>query len=488
LDGVMSAIESVTIGDAVSSVKSLATFVTENWGSISSALGFFFDKPDVNKVQDSMIIEPMSDTYITDIPDSNPSVSVYKGRYLDPGFGRMPMSKNWTVSDYSRIPALRRSVMSFDTDGDFVDIPLMMVHSAGTTYRTPLDYARLCSVQWRGSVKVCLQFFTSAFISARFAVQYTDGVHDAPPADYTNGLTKIINVKGDTVDMLTLPWLSNQYWETAISKTIRLKLVSSVASVDTVADPVIYCVMWVAGGDDIQFAFPRIPLATEWAIATPDTLSLEVLEEKVEAQAAIGKMFQNTFPPLGENAFYDIDRGFATSENLGPIADICKRYSPMGITATHDVTGFRSEYLDIIATAPTNNTNYARLWSFRQTFFGMWRACFAFRSGGYKFRHYGSSTTRESFQVGYDTTGGHPSLNGTSYYSPLDGMSRITVPQVHIYPFRYLVPAPQGEVPCPEIIYSSTPTVDTSHPQLLAARDDLQMGYPIIPLGFTTPS
>jgi hypothetical protein len=483
VDSAIEAISSVTLGDAVTSVSSLASFVTENWGPVGSLLGFLFDKPDRIVCQENMNIEPSTDLFNADIPDTNVSVGMYKGKYVDPGAGRMPMTKNWTVSEYARIPGLRMPVAVFDAEGDSVIVQPIQSHSTATTYKIPLDYSYLSSALWRGSIKVQLMFFTSAFISARFSVAYINE-SEYPgqyPTDYSNGLSKIINVKGDTMDSFTLPWLSRSYWTEDPSPRFRLRVESKIASSDASLDPVIYCMIWIAGGDDIQFAWPRAPLPDEWRGALPVP---EELDEKPVLQAAVGKMFTETFPPISENVFYDIDRGFCTSENLGPITDICKRYSPVRPDPATAFIGFQAQILDS-DNASTDFTP-ADIVTFRTTFFGSWRHAFLFRSGGYRYRHYDRVPT--------ELAAGQPVWNidnvtaracaGTVYRSPMDGMTRLTIPQLAIYPFGVLgFPTQRLSITSPDDL---GPT--QNEPVYLAARDDVQFGYPILPEGMVPNS
>jgi len=498
VDNAIQAIESVTIGDAVSEVKSLASFVTDNWGSITSALGFLFDKPDRDVCQTPIIEEGSIDLFSCDIADTNPTICTYKGRYVDPGGGRMPMSKNWTISEYARIPALRDTVKIFTAQNDAIVVNLVRKHPFNDTMKTPLDYAVLASHQWRGSIKVCCQFFTSSFISARFVVQYINSDQTTGyPSEYDSGLSRVINVKGDTVDTFTLPWLNKWWWnsiasgETNAQPQIRISCASAIASTDTVASPIIYLLIWVAGGDDIQFAYPRIVQATEWSNLDPSPI-LRKKKKKREAQAAMGELFTKTFPPIGENTFYDIDRGYSTSEILGPITDICKRYSPSPYISGqtfNSLPGFRVRSLDLQYFTNTVGQGYVNWFSFRQTFFGQWRACFLFRSGGYRFRYFGTPSSRYVWEI-QDPAG--VSVPGTVYVSPHDGISRLTIPQVAYWPFGYLGSETDPDEGCPGGLsiasIGADPDLDVGHPTYLAARDDLQFGYPILPTGLSDPT
>lgn len=508
VDTAITAISSITIGDAVSAISSLPDFVGENWGAITPLLGFF-DKPDRDVPQTPIIIEPSVDLFNCDIGDSNVSTSLYKGRYVDPGSGRMPMTKNWTQSDYSRIPALRSIVYTMtaaNTDTNPFLVPLISYHPDNTTMKTPLDYCCLASGMFRGSLKVCMQFFTSSFISARIIVQYgtrvSDSIDPVFPLDYTNGITRIINVKGDTVDTFTLPYLNDRYWANFGGATISYNSVinfyidSVIATTNTTENPIIYCVLWVAGGDDVQFAMPVPVDSLFWSSIDTSLTSSDGRSEKgkeklshtvekpnrsiglktfhkIEAHACVGSIFQQTFPPIGENCHYDIDRGFSTSEMIGPIVDVCKRYSSkpnITIGSSTTLPGLAMTNMELL---DTTNAEYV---SIRNTLWGTWRACFLFRSGGGRVRLYDDAFTPYRWTIRYNSV----DLD-IPYLSPTDGMSRLTLPQVMQYPFASLA------YPVPQMSATAAPLPSFAASQVLyiAARDDLQFGYPILPAGYT---
>lgn len=320
---VLKGIASSAIDDAGSVAGGLADMVV---GGVGNFLGFL-DKPDQVDHQNPMIVEAAKDQFCADIPDTNVSVSMYKSRYVDPDTARMPMTKSWTLSDYARIPGLRWYT-EFTARGANVGIqPLHYLH---TVNLIPADYALMCSSYWRGSLKVCLQFFTSSFISARFVVEYVNvGLTGSDMStDYVNGIAKVINVKGDTTDTFTLPWLDDNMWSGDANLFIKITCISDIASTDTASTPTIQLAVWVSGGDDIQFAWPRVP--------TFEDLPFRPLSEApvpkydlgaAEAQSAMGAIFQQKFPPIVDNCFYDVDQGYATGEQLGPMSDIAKRYS-----------------------------------------------------------------------------------------------------------------------------------------------------------------
>jgi len=387
------------------------------------------------------------------------------------------MTGNWTVSSYSRIPGLRSPVYSFNTQGESSVINLIQSHPENTSYKTPLDYSFLSSVMFRGSVKICLQFFTSAFISARFLVQFINaGEYPGSYAgDYTNGISKIINVKGDTIDTITLPYMSRYWWtgNGVYAPQIQVTCDSSIANTDTTVDPTIYMLLWVSGGDDIQFAMPTTVL-NNWGATyvPPPTITM---------QTSVGKLFQSVFAPICENNAYDIDTALCTTEQLGDILSITKRYSPYQVVASTSV--FPAYVLDYLPAAYSGPT-YLSYYAFRSTYFGSWRSCFMFRSGGYRLRSF-------YLNKGYVLNSTSTLVNNLSALEtiePFDGCAKFSVPPLMVGPFCPLRLATDSE-PVQEIsIDAITPvTSDQEHPVFLASRDDVQFGYPILPRPFGQP-
>jgi len=456
---VLQAIENITIGDMVGdATKIIKEFIP---------LGGVFDKPDMVVTQKPMILEPCSDMYPTDVPDSNVSISLYKDRYVDPGDGRMPMSKDFTYRDYAMIPGLRGPAALFTAQGNSVTIPPIYSHPDDTTYAIPLDFAVLSADLWRGSVNVMLQFITSAFISARFAIEYVNQFDGTFPSDYSNGITKIINVKGDTVDKFKLPWLHSKWWDQDhFSCEVRVTCISKIASSDTVVDPKIFMLVWVAGGEDIQFAYPRVPKQTEWSRVP---------------QSAIGAEFLKSFPPIVENVAYDIDNGYSNNESIGTISSVCKRYGPMMKFSDNPQSfpGFKGSVLD---TVKFDSLYYK---AFIYTYFGSWRRAFLFRSGGYKWRWWAPTPATGSMFTIVTASGDNATV---LYRNTTDSCYRLTCPQIMEYPFWYLEENPSPTYFSITNIDSVLPTINIQHPQFAAARDDLQFGLPILPARYQVPA
>lgn len=485
VDTAVEAFSNITIGDAFSKVSGMF----EGAG----ALSYFLDKPDVLDSQDTINKEASIDLFNADRPDTNVSVSLCRGRYVDPGPGRMPMSKDWSMSEYAQIPGLRDTVKYFAAKGNQFTYDLIQTHGTNNTMRTPLDYCYLSSKFWRGSIKVMLHFVTSSFVSARFVVQFINNVlYPGAYADpYDCGVAKVINVKGDTMVGITLPWMDLHWWSENRAPQIRVTCDSTIATSDTIQDPQIGLLVFVAGGDDIQFAWPRIIQYGEWGNASG-------LTEKLDVQTSVGGMFNDKsfFPSIIENGFEARDEGWCTGEQIGSLAELAKRYANIpntngaGGTSSWYISGMRWGAIDsnpLIA----NSAGYWEYLRFRKSFFGQVRSMFFHRSGGYRWRHYSPVAGAKYVWAITDVDGGTVPF-GTFYETGDDGVSRLTIPQIMSWPFEYLrnfsplAPPSHGLT-----VAAGTLTGPPSNDQNLvyiAARDDIQLGFPILPRRLSQPT
>lgn len=442
-----------------------------NWApTILGAASLLLDKPDKTDSQTVVIQEPAIDMYAADIEDTNVSLSLYKQRYVDPDLGRMPSGRGMTVSDYARIPGLREPAFTFTAVNQTHIVSLLQIHPDNTSYKIPFDYAYLASCFWRGGVKVMLQFFTSSFISTRIAVQLYSSAIGSAPADYTSGISRVVDVKGDTVDMFTFPYLSNHFWSNTLDPTLQFTVISDIVATDTTISPKIYMLVWVAGAEDIQFSYPKVVNPVYWGTAPGD----------LEAQSMIGSMFLDTFPPVGEGVRFETDTGLCTNEVLGPIADICKRYSPLiptGIsTAVPYQPGVNYNMLDLVPySVSTHSVDYSNWWRFRGSLFGTWRQAFLYRSGGYRYRCFQTPSEKTTWSLSIQGN----NVAGTYYFTPTDNVTRVTVPQVGWFPYAYLGNTSTSYFPGMSF-FPQTP-LSTNDVEFIAARDDLQLGFPILP-------
>jgi len=446
---------------------------------LTGILGGLFDKPDQVDEQTTIVIDASKDLFNCDIPNQSTNVGLYKAHYLDPAPSRLPASKpgGFTLLDYAKIPGLLAIHEFTGTLAPAMDLELIKPVCPFDQLRTPLEYAVQCAHLHRGSIKVAMMFFTSSFVTARFAVQFKRrelglGFDD----DYDWGLAKVINVKGDTIDTLTIPWLDYVWWRDTDLRSIRIKLVSGMVSPDITTDPKIGLLVWIAAADDFQFAYPRIPQADHWQ---PETFS--------QAQAAIGQLFQADFPAIVADVFYDTDQGYCNNEAIGHMSDLAKRYGCMNPEPVPEWVPLRFD-VNILDTTPVRAATafWNEYAAFRSTFFGAMRACFMMRSGGYAYRCFRMAEGNTIWKVRGDERSTTRDLTGTFYPQPFDSVGRLIVPQLASTPYLMLNNDVDNETPDYGLSLVGTPLLADTNLAFIAARDDVQFGYPILPTGVPT--
>jgi len=437
---------------------------------IGEALGWLFDRPDDAESQTPANIESSQDYFCTNMKDTNVFIGLKQGAYVNPSPSRIPNSKDFTLAAYAQIPGIRAIL-------DFVDATPKVIDLIPTTFsesalRTPLDYACLCAYLKSGPIKLHFYFFTSTFITARFAVQLKrkeSGLGFDNEYDY--GLSHVVNVKGDTEASLEIPWLELVWWLKADRRQIQLKALSVIVSPDVTVDPHIYCTVWIAAGDNFQFCFPKTPTALEWAAPEP------------EAQSSPGKVFLSKFPPIVDGVFFDKDEGFCTAERVESMVALAKRYTGLNLHADPD-TLFSplTVFFDAMNTrvTPGASAKYAFYVAWRNSFYGAMRACFLDQSGGYRARLHRQEANSIIWRP-YDVDTGNP-IPGTVYLHPFDSVSRMTVPQVNSQPF-YMFDNSSTEIPLLGLGLSAEVLSAETRILSISAREDVQFGYPILPTG-----
>jgi hypothetical protein len=178
---------------------------------------------------------------------------------------------------------------------------------------------------WRGDIKYKLFFYTSMFITCRFrlsVVWTTDAIDDT---NYGDIISTIIDVKGDTEYEFTIPYCWPTMWRrvgdhsTAAYDFPRLILQPIVEPVglSIADDPIIYCAVWRAAGENFQWSQLIEPVRTP---SYPDLPA--VSESDVKAQ------FRKPFPYIIEGCKSIVEDGFCTPEHPNTVNEIQRRFYP----------------------------------------------------------------------------------------------------------------------------------------------------------------
>jgi len=351
---------------------------------------------------------------------------------------------------------------------------------------------------WRGSIKYLFHFVSCAFYSTRFQLAYQLNNDANIDANIPN---QIIDVKGDTMVEVTIPYLWYTHWRRTGTTpttlpTLQLRMLTPIAGSGEPASPLIYVNVWRAGGEDIQFAQLKNSQNTlPWNAATTTTtttITSPVSKTEIRAQTSICSRFKAKFAPIIENSQYSMEVGNCQQELPLLVKDVIRRFSLMDPRNWQTLVDFSIPYAAPFVTAPF----YAEPFSAMGHIFLFWRGSRRFRvspnaSDNIVLNSFdssmvptpGSGMVISNCNVVQSNTGENSSLVKTEFEVPYFS-------EVPYFPiFRPIVPlAYVAGYDLPVGITVNFHT-DTTLPYLLtwAAGDDFQYLYLIPPL-FPAPS
>lgn len=241
------------------------------------------------------------------------------------------------ISEMAQIPALYlQNTFALEADTFFMAVTPL---SPGS-FLSP-DYLAFVAAEfrfWRGSIKYLLHFVNSAFYSARFRISYCTTVPGSGDGDLPQ---MIVDVKGDTWVEFTVPYLHPLVWRPtgdafAISDPrIYVTMLTSIAGSSAPSAPVIYCNVWRAGGEDIQFNMVRNSYyvyagseeKNKKSIAWREKKRVKLLEEPMKAQSTITTRFSKSFAPILAGGKYSAEFRTCNAELPIRVSDMMKRWA-----------------------------------------------------------------------------------------------------------------------------------------------------------------
>lgn len=199
---------------------------------------------------------------------------------------------------------------------------------------------------WRGSVKYLVHFCMPAFYSCRvrFSIDYMGG---GAPADYGDLMTRLVDIKGDTWEEITVPYLQRTTWSdrtmNAFPPFLKIFQFTPIVGSSDPTTPIMYVNIWRAGGEDIQFS----GLLDTDTITPYITPSARTRSDVIKSQMHIGKRFQKSFPGINKKETLSVEKGLTMSEVTGTVADVCHRHQLVGSnngTLPHNMTPTTSPF------------------------------------------------------------------------------------------------------------------------------------------------
>lgn len=198
------------------------------------------------------------------------------------------------------------------------------------------DYLALTSSLnrfWRGGIKYLLYFVTNSFTTARIRISYILDETDTNLSYGGDFPSQVLDIKGSTISKITIPYLWNTVYRPTwpefsnpdggfnLSPKIAVELLTlPIASQG--ATPFITMVVFRAAAEDFQFASPCS------TVINPE--AMWVGKATAEGQTSLQDTFKFKFPALTCKCNLATEQGFTTTETVGKISDVCKRFSING--------------------------------------------------------------------------------------------------------------------------------------------------------------
>lgn len=296
------------------------------------------DKPDSVDEVVRNFGTPSADQFASDVASLAVPLKYSKRNYLSMESNPAIKMGHWTLASYAAIPGLG-SFNVMTNINTTVIVPLFRSP-------TPLGYLQTKFRNTRGSYKIHIQFFTSAFISGRFALSLRP--NGAPLGDFDKYVSQIIDVKGDTSVDLTVPWVSNTMWRSTNDPPLDLHLtrITNLTNVASAVDPIIYALIWIAGGSDTQFSLaaaqdefsfwappatfpidPPLPRVDVKALQpTARELASGFAPHLAKPQSNLHTTFAKSFPPIIDGCSYVVDNARVQGDVPVSFNDLLKRY------------------------------------------------------------------------------------------------------------------------------------------------------------------
>jgi hypothetical protein len=196
-------------------------------------------------------------------------------------------------------------------------------------------------------------------------------------------------VQGDVWQTLCVPILNFRPWTDALNDTpigiLYIEQMSQISGSPALSSPVVYCNIFRAGGEDMQFAFPQDPALWAFRKAINTWSGTEEDMRDAKLQMNIRDKFNEQFDPLVKSQFFIEEKNAVMAETVEAMIDLMKRHTVY--------TG---------ATSIIGNTTYLSFHKFIAYSF-MWQR------GGLIYRHLHTDTANGG-RTGWgmtDTTAGH---------------------------------------------------------------------------------
>jgi hypothetical protein len=187
---------------------------------------------------------------------------------------------------------------------------------------------------WRGSIKFLLHFCVPSFYAFRVQLALEDQ-NALPIAQEGDIINKIVDIKGNTIVTLDVPFMRTTPWVSPrqdasnlvlgvgyIPPILRVTIISQIVGSSAPTTPVVYLNIWRAGGEDTQFS------SLMGARDGSDTII-------VDGHMDMNTCFKKPFEPLLPSQVQSMEKGLIMPEVATTVSDCIKRLSDHLPTLVH---------------------------------------------------------------------------------------------------------------------------------------------------------
>jgi len=355
--GVPSAL--TTVNKIVESIPVIGGLVTE----FAGLLGSILDKPSSIAMTQPIQLNFARDWIGGEGQDYGNRHSLLKESYLSNNLKLMGnISPKTSLMDIMKVPMIMNISEFTHTNGAlyFNILPFGMRSSLNSDY---MEYVFRHFGYIRDTYKIALCFYTSSFVSCRFKVSIYFQTPAAGLPDSGNVVSTVVDVKGDTVFSMYIPFLYRTLYRYCTDSTIVARLaietISPIMGQSLGTNPTIYCVIWKAAGEDTQVS----QLVGRYAVLSLDAPKEEKKKKKkkkketplteqsilrlsdlemsddipLQQQWDPQEHYSRSFTPIIHGIDYVHLKGICVAEDITLLNDCLKRYASINVspTATH---------------------------------------------------------------------------------------------------------------------------------------------------------
>lgn len=184
---------------------------------------------------------------------------------------------------------------------------------------------------YRGSLKYLIHFALPCFYAVRFRIRIQYNTTVSNPHNVPN---IVIDVKGDVWIPITVPMMQPRPWvdndgTNYTPSYLVIEQITPIVGAPSPTTAVVYCNIWRAGGEDMQFAYPWDPSFFIFRTKTERKTSVVATEEedlsRAHPQTCIKEKFAHQFDPIQQGQAFIQEKNFIMSETIETIADLFKR-------------------------------------------------------------------------------------------------------------------------------------------------------------------